>query len=129
MSGVDEPDCVLTYDIQRDVSVLYIPQISAEEAVWFGSGMNLDEAREKYDVDLVRWSSDLPNHLSKWVNDNTESPIYLLNASLGPLNLTLEDELYDMTSLAPAVRRRAHHQIPLRDRHNPTRHRHLYPRP
>lgn len=30
MSGVNEEDCYLTYDIERDYSTLYIPPITVE---------------------------------------------------------------------------------------------------
>ena len=47
LSGVDEPDCYLTYDIERDHLSLYIPPISPQRVIWFGRGSTVHEAEDK----------------------------------------------------------------------------------
>lgn len=54
LSGVNEPGCYLTYDIERDYLTLYIPPIIPQKVVWVGRGSTLDEAKDKLVI-----SSDL----------------------------------------------------------------------
>ena len=46
-SGVDIPNCCLTYNIKTDCLVLYVPKIVPEQVVWVGRGPTVDEARER----------------------------------------------------------------------------------
>ena len=43
-SGVDVPNCCLTYDIKTNHLTLYIPEIKPERVVWSGRGPTIDEA-------------------------------------------------------------------------------------
>ena len=45
-SGVDVPDCCLTYDIEKDELVLYLPEIHPERVIWTGRPPTIDEAKE-----------------------------------------------------------------------------------
>jgi hypothetical protein len=47
LSGVDEPDCYLTYDIKRDNLVLYVPDFNLRQAVWMGHTLTVEEAVKK----------------------------------------------------------------------------------
>lgn len=57
LSGVKEPSCCLTYDIERDYLLLYIPPINPSTVIWFGRGLTLDEAKDKSVIasDLNAW--------------------------------------------------------------------------
>jgi Xaa-Pro dipeptidase len=46
-SGVDVPNCCLTYDIGKDLLTLYIPEIVPERVVWVGRGLTVEEAGER----------------------------------------------------------------------------------
>ena len=45
MSGVNEPDCYMTYDIERNHSILYIPPITVERV---GHPLVLDKIGVQY---------------------------------------------------------------------------------
>ena len=47
-SGVDVPNCCLTYDIQGEELVLYIPDIEWDKVVWQGRGPTIKEAEEQW---------------------------------------------------------------------------------
>lgn len=47
LSGVNDPGCYLTYDIERDYLTLYIPPINPQTIIWFGRGSTVDEAKDK----------------------------------------------------------------------------------
>jgi Xaa-Pro dipeptidase len=46
-SGVDVPNCCLTYDIKEGHLTLYIPDIHPERVVWEGRGLTIEEAEER----------------------------------------------------------------------------------
>ena len=91
LSGVNEEDCYLTYDIERHHSTLYIPPITVEgvsafvsntidnsglkirciQVVWFGKGPTIKEAEEKsvqiyHGILLAGWSIDLDMTSMRW---------------------------------------------------------------
>ena len=47
-SGVDIPNCCLTYNIKTDELTLYVPKIVPEQVVWVGRGPTVEEARERF---------------------------------------------------------------------------------
>ncbi|KAF2104331.1 putative Xaa-Pro aminopeptidase, partial [Rhizodiscina lignyota] len=78
LSGVDEPDCHLTYDIRRDVLTLFIPPINPERVIWSGRGSTVDEAYDKYDVDRVQLSDAVSETVAKWTKKNIGT-VYILH--------------------------------------------------
>ena len=65
--SVEEPDCHVTYDIGRDDLTLFIPPINASRVIWNGRGSTIQEALDKYDVDNVELSTDLPDIVQEWL--------------------------------------------------------------
>jgi Xaa-Pro dipeptidase len=55
MSGVNEPDCFVSYDLETDVLTLWLPSINEDRVVWYGRGSTVEEAMEKYDIDDARY--------------------------------------------------------------------------
>ncbi|PYH95432.1 putative Xaa-Pro aminopeptidase [Aspergillus ellipticus CBS 707.79] len=97
LSGVDEPDCYLTYDIKEDLLVLYVPDFDLHRAIWMGPTLTKDEARQRFDVDKVRWYAALKSDVLVWAHQNNNAaPIYILHTSQQPevsRKLSLDDEL------------------------------------
>ncbi|GAB7353960.1 hypothetical protein MBLNU459_g4558t1 [Dothideomycetes sp. NU459] len=79
LSGVDEAECHLTYDIGKDHLTLWLPPIDPRRAVWVGRGSTTEEAVEKYDVDEARYSSSLDHFLQTWVRTQ-EGQVYVLHS-------------------------------------------------
>lgn len=46
MSGVDEPNACLTYNVRTDELILYIEEINWDKLIWTGRGSTVEEARE-----------------------------------------------------------------------------------
>jgi len=80
LSGVDEADCHLTYDIDRDSLTLYIPPINPAKVIWSGRGSTIPEAFDRYDVDKVRETSSLHEDVDKWMSSNP-GHMYILHPS------------------------------------------------
>ncbi|KAJ9221349.1 hypothetical protein DTO271D3_8991 [Paecilomyces variotii] len=103
LSGVDEPDCYLTYDIAQDRLILYVPDFDLRRAIWMGPTLTVDEAQERYDVDQARYYSSLSDDINRWAAENNEHyPIYLLHASEQPTG-TAANLQFDAEQLQPAM--------------------------
>ncbi|KAF9884667.1 hypothetical protein FE257_001360 [Aspergillus nanangensis] len=103
LSGVDEPDCYLTYDIHTDLLTLYVPDFDLRHAIWMGPTLTLDEARHRYDVDRVRYFSCLTGDVESWVDKHSQSsPIYILHDAQRPC-LPRKDVFLDNQQLIPAM--------------------------
>lgn len=57
MTGCNEPDCLVSYDIETDTLTLWLPPIDKDRVLWYGRGSTVEEALEKYDVDDARYLS------------------------------------------------------------------------
>lgn len=47
LTGVDEPDCHVTYDIKNDLLTLYVPDFDLRQAIWMGPTLTVEEALER----------------------------------------------------------------------------------
>lgn len=85
LSGSDDPDCYLTYDIKRDFLTLYVPDFDLHRAIWNGPTVSKHEAEQKYDVDRVHYHASLQPDLEKWAKKfNPFYPVYVLHESQSP---------------------------------------------
>lgn len=48
LSGVDEPDSAITYDIAKNKLTLYVTIVPPVQAIWFGPGLSIDEAKSRF---------------------------------------------------------------------------------
>ncbi|GAB1212228.1 hypothetical protein ATERTT37_001360 [Aspergillus terreus] len=104
LSGVDEADCYLTYDIHSDLLTLYVPDFDLRHAIWMGPTLTIDEARHRYDVDRVCYFSSLQGHLKSWIDKhNNSSPIYILHDTQKPHVPPRENVYLDGEHLLPAM--------------------------
>ncbi|KAL1963628.1 hypothetical protein VTN77DRAFT_7949 [Rasamsonia byssochlamydoides] len=80
LTGVDEPDCYVTYDIKNDLLTLYVPDFDLRQAIWMGPTLTVEEALQRYDIDRARYHSSLSGDIEAWTRKyNAYSPIYILH--------------------------------------------------
>ncbi|OCL03469.1 hypothetical protein AOQ84DRAFT_302709 [Glonium stellatum] len=84
LSGVNEADCHLTYDISQDVLTLFIPKIDPSTVIWNGRGSTIAEAHDKYDVDVVCYTASLPDFIKRWPMLH-EGNTYILHPDQGAM--------------------------------------------
>jgi Xaa-Pro dipeptidase len=82
LTGVNFADCFVTYDIESDHLALWIPYVEPRQVLWFGHTPNTSQALEKYDVDEVRYSSELPGYIQNHVALSTT--LYVLHGDQMP---------------------------------------------
>ncbi|CAG8188590.1 unnamed protein product [Penicillium olsonii] len=103
LSGADEADCALTYDIERDLLTLFVPDFDLHRAIWMGPTLSREEAQDRYDVDYVRYHTSLQYELQEWLDDRKQgSELYLIHESEKP-NTLPKDLPVNLASLMPAM--------------------------
>ena len=63
--GVSEPDCYGVIDIDASKSILFVPRLPEEYAVWMGKIKSTDDFRLKYSVDEVRYTDELDSFFTQ----------------------------------------------------------------
>ncbi|KAG8630460.1 hypothetical protein KVT40_002079 [Elsinoe batatas] len=108
LTGCNEPDCHVTYDIERDELILWLAPFTPTQVVWVGRGSTTDEALNRYNVDGAFYATDLASYIAKWEATN-DADIYILHpeqrpprthTDLASLDLT---EREDITILQHAI--------------------------
>ncbi|QYT02655.1 Aminoacylproline aminopeptidase [Trichoderma simmonsii] len=82
LSGANFHDCFVTYEIRTDALILWIPYVEPRQVLWFGSTPDTAKAKQLYDVDEVRYSSQL----HKFFESRLSSPtvLYVLHEDQTP---------------------------------------------
>ncbi|KYK62007.1 putative Xaa-Pro aminopeptidase [Drechmeria coniospora] len=81
MTGANFADCHVTYDVKAAHLVLWIPYVEPRQVLWFGSKPSAAECLRLFDVDEVRYASQLPKFVAALPCDKT---LYLLHADQKP---------------------------------------------
>ncbi|EER24030.1 metallopeptidase M24 family protein [Coccidioides posadasii C735 delta SOWgp] len=74
LSGCELADSYVTYNIDQDELVLYIPAADPDEVMWTGLPLSPEEALKKYDVDKVLASSEINAHLAHYCTNKETAP-------------------------------------------------------
>ncbi|RFU76856.1 xaa-pro aminopeptidase [Trichoderma arundinaceum] len=71
LTGANFHDCHVTYEIRTDTLILWIPYVEPRQVLWFGSTPDAAKAKQLYDVDEVRYSSQLPKFFESRLTSST----------------------------------------------------------
>ncbi|KAI9721741.1 MAG: hypothetical protein M1812_002076 [Candelaria pacifica] len=121
LSGVNEPDCALTYDIESEFLTLYLPPTDPETFIWNGKALTIDAAKATYDVDDVRRSGPISNSgsliwrdISAWINNNQgQCTVYCLHKHQEPPQCEYADTSLLQSAMDKARVRKDAHEIGL----------------
>lgn len=104
LSGCNEPDCHLTYDLRQDILTLFVPRVDPKRVIWNGRGSTPAEALIKYDIDAVFFIDQLEHFIQCWANHsrNQGARLYGLHPSQIP-EFSMRVPCVDTTSLLPAM--------------------------
>ncbi|PGH11979.1 hypothetical protein AJ79_04566 [Helicocarpus griseus UAMH5409] len=103
LCGVDEPDCDLTYDIQSDKLVLYVPDFDLKRAIWMGPTLGRQDALVRFDVDEVKYHSSLEGDVKHWASGaGRGSTLYVLHDTQKPLE-KVSNVIVDCKALKTAM--------------------------
>ncbi|KAF2276863.1 uncharacterized protein EI97DRAFT_433093 [Westerdykella ornata] len=104
LTGCNETDCHVTYDIEQDSLSLYIPKVDTSRIIWYGRGSTIPEALDKYDVDYVHHNERLQHHTDRYLRDYP-GVLYLLDPKECSQIIRPDDKRCDVQSLLPAMNR------------------------
>ena len=63
LSGVKEPDCYLALVVETKRAVLFVPRVDESYGVWKGHIPSLEEYKQEYGVDAVRFTDQLKQYV------------------------------------------------------------------
>ncbi|GAB0135161.1 hypothetical protein EsDP_00003508 [Epichloe bromicola] len=85
LSGANFEGCTVTYEIGHDKLTLWIPYLEPRQVLWFGSRPSAAECQRRYDVDEVRYTTQLGEFLRSYAADPCSPPtVYILHPSQAP---------------------------------------------
>lgn len=58
-------DCHFLYDLASGTSTLFIPPVDPDDVIWSGMPVTAEEAKERYDVDHVLYTTDVNAELAR----------------------------------------------------------------
>lgn len=107
--GVLEPDWFGALDLSTGKSVLFMPRLPAEYAVWMGKIETCAEAADRYGVDEVRYVDEMPAVLEKMSSGGGKKPTLLtLNGTNSDSSKATRPAAFDGEEIIPcqdAIRR------------------------
>ncbi|KAJ5888812.1 hypothetical protein N7495_008853 [Penicillium taxi] len=59
LTGCLTPNASVVYDVKKDELTLFIPPIDPDSVIWSGLPLSIDEAKKLYDVDHVKYTTDV----------------------------------------------------------------------
>lgn len=77
--GVAEPDCYGLLDVDNNKSVLFVPRLPAEYAVWMGEIFSTEHFKTKYAVDECLYCDELDDYIQQAEAGGTAAMVYTLH--------------------------------------------------
>ncbi|EAS32258.3 peptidase D [Coccidioides immitis RS] len=102
LSGVDEPDCHLTFDIKSDILTLYVPHYDLRKAIWVGPTLRPSEALMRYDLNAAKTYDELSKDIRTWASKSMSPVIYILHEGQKP-NINAHFLAFNHEDLLPAM--------------------------
>ena len=112
LSGLDIPDCTVTYDLRFDKLYAWIPPArTVREVIYLGQNPSPEDVKEIAHFDGVAYADELEDYMRRFSQERT-GKIFLLHPNQVPRslvtqasNLSLErgKTLFDVTSLLPSM--------------------------
>ncbi|CAI0650193.1 unnamed protein product, partial [Colletotrichum noveboracense] len=105
LSGANFADCAVTYELASDRLILWVPYVEPRQVLWFGRTPGIAECLKQFDVDDVRYTTQLNKFLYRHLAPG--STLYVIHPDQVPLSgeflREMADVRVDLTSLQPAV--------------------------
>jgi len=101
LTGCPLADCHYTYDINTDRSTLYFPPIDPNDVIWSGLPVSVDEALARFDVDEVKFTTDLNAELAALAS--ASSKVFAIAEQVSPHVTFVQFDDKDFSALKPAI--------------------------
>ncbi|KAF2396275.1 Creatinase/aminopeptidase [Trichodelitschia bisporula] len=77
LTGCDEPDCALLYDIESRRVILFIPPRDDHAAIWSGPTITPEQAYARYEIDNVLEMEDLDEVVAQWMDAHPRDTLFV----------------------------------------------------
>lgn len=78
LTGCNVADCSLAYDMQSEKSILFIPPIDPDDVIWSGLPLSPSEALQQYDVDEVKFTSEVNVTLTHLAKESPKATVFAI---------------------------------------------------
>lgn len=102
LTGCQLADCHFAYDIASDRSTLFIPPIDPDDVIWSGLPLSLDDALKKYDVDDVKFTTEVNAVLARLGSQGAKT-VFAIAGQVSDSVTFLEFKEKDLKVLKEAV--------------------------
>ncbi|EGI57233.1 Xaa-Pro dipeptidase [Acromyrmex echinatior] len=89
--GVEEPDCYGAIDVNTSASILFVPRLPPEYAIWQGRLHTLDDFKERYGVDETHYTDEIASVLK----EKSAQVLLTLNGKNSDSKLTTRETIFD----------------------------------
>ncbi|ODA76783.1 hypothetical protein RJ55_07298 [Drechmeria coniospora] len=103
MTGCNLADCRYAYDIRSDRSTLFIPPVDADDVIWSGLPLSVDEALARYDVDEVKHTTDVGPTLAHLAGRATDATVFAMAGHVSDADALSPFGRSDLDALRRAV--------------------------
>ncbi|XP_018343573.1 PREDICTED: uncharacterized protein LOC108749400 [Trachymyrmex septentrionalis] len=105
--GVEEPGCYGAIDVNTGASILFVPRLPPEYAIWQGKLHTLDNFKERYGVDETHYTDEIASVLK----EKSARALLMLNGKNSDSELTTRETIFngidefwmDFEHLYPAI--------------------------
>lgn len=103
LTGCNLADCSFAYDIQSSKSILFIPPIDPDDVIWSGLPLSIDEALSRYDVDEVKFTTEVNSTLAHLANQSPNSTVFAIANQVSDSVTFLEFGSKDFETVKKAI--------------------------
>lgn len=103
LTGCSLADCYVIHDIDASKSTLFIPPIDPESVIWSGLPLSAEEAKQKFDVDEVRYTNDINATLAHVGAEKTNSTAFAIPGQVSEQTTFLEFDHKNFSILKEAI--------------------------
>ncbi|KAG5321263.1 PEPD dipeptidase, partial [Pseudoatta argentina] len=89
--GVEEPGCYGAIDVNTSASILFVPRLPPEYAIWEGKLHTLDDFKERYGVDETHYTDEIASVLK----EKSAQVLLTLNGKNSDSKLTTRETIFD----------------------------------
>ncbi|KAB5523120.1 peptidase M24, structural domain-containing protein [Coniochaeta sp. 2T2.1] len=103
LSGVPLADSYLIHEISTSKTTLFIPPIDPESVIWSGLPVSADEAKASYDVDDVKYTTDLNATLARVGQSSKDNTVFAIPEQVSDHVTFLEFDNKNFSVLKEAI--------------------------
>ncbi|KJZ68386.1 Putative Xaa-Pro aminopeptidase pepP [Hirsutella minnesotensis 3608] len=103
LTGCNLADCCFAYDMESSKSILFIPPIDPDDVIWSGLPVSIDEALARYDVDEVKYTTDVNPTLAHLASQKPKSAVFAIANQVSDNVTFLEFDNKDFAAVKEAI--------------------------